>query len=64
MLQTGPETTLLRIGVIHPVIELGPLGDAAAARLGLPERERIVLLHPNTAHHIYTQRGFERAFRQ
>ena len=59
MLQKEPETVLRRIGVIQEVVVLGRLPEAAVRHLDLATLERTVLLHPNTAHHIYTERGFE-----
>jgi hypothetical protein len=59
MPQTLSQPALRRIGVVQEVVVLGPLPEAAARHLGLETPERAVWLHPNTAHHIYTQRGFE-----
>lgn len=60
MLQQEPEAALRRIGVIEEVVVLGRLPEHAARRLELATAERTVWLHPNTAHHIYTERGFQR----
>ena len=59
MLQKEPGTVLRRIGVMEEVVVLGRLPEAAVRHLGLATPERTVWLHPNTAHHIYLQRGFE-----
>jgi hypothetical protein len=59
MLQSLPEAALRRIGVIEDVVVLGEIPEPAARHLGVATDERTVWLHPNTAHHIYTRRGFE-----
>ena len=49
---------LCRFGFLEEVAELGTLPGAVARQLGMGPVGCGVWLHPNTAYHIYVQRGF------